>query len=328
MNDAFMASLAVSLSALQDCLALLAVLFIGSFFYNLTVNKGSEHVQGNSALGITRAGFLLGLGLAASGGLFTAPDGPAKPIMIGIIGLVSMILLKISLIINDKLVLPYIDNMEEIVIRRNICVAFVEMGGCIATGLMINGAMSGKADSLAEKLAFGTAYWAVGQVLLVLAAKMFYLIAGYDVRKLIESQNLAAGLSFGGFLAATGIIIDAAMYGVSTDLASEAITIMVFVFIGMSLLVLANKGLSKILLPGKKMGTEIEAGNLSAATLFTAGSIVIALLFFASISPATLFATTASQTYDLADDESIPETPPAIPKNVVPADQPAQEPTK
>lgn len=292
MEAAFLSTINICLSALYDCAALLAVLFVGRYFYGITtgINSSDKLSTMNNAISIAKGGFLLGLGIAATGGMFTVPGGLSEPVMIGVIGIASMILLRISLIINDKLILPKINNIKA-VMEGNVGVSYVEFGGCVATGLMIHGAISGKADSLEDKLLYASIYWGLGQVILVLASRVFNFITGYDIDNLIEEKNNAAGIAFGGFLAATGIIIAASLHGVSTNLEDEITTIAVFALAGFMVLIAAKMILAKILLPEASMTREIYAeGNNGAAVLSAVGYVAIALIFSASIAPAT-FAT-------------------------------------
>lgn len=286
----FWISLNVALNSMKDCLALIAVLFVGRYFYRLTTNIKLEEqiVTGNTAMGVTKAGYMAGLAIAATGGIWTVPDVQHKALMIGIIGLISMVLLRLSLIVNDKLILNKFNNLKEIVENQNLGIAFVEAGGTVATGFMIAGAMSGKADSLLEKLEYGTFYWVVGQIVLVLSCHIYHAICGFDVDDELLKKNFAPGISFGGFLVAVGIITDAAMYGVSTDLSSELITTGVFIGIGLVLLVLGKLALAKIMMPKANISNEISRDkNSGAAALSAIGYIALAIIFSASIAPAT-----------------------------------------
>lgn len=290
MNQAFWNTLNVGLFALQDCLALLAVLFVGRYFYRVTTKIKIEDqiISGNNAMGITKAGFLIGLAIASTGGIWTVPDMETKSLMIGIIGLFSMILLRLSLVVNDKIILSKFNNLREIVDNQNIGLAFVEAGGTIATGLMIAGAMSGKSDSLLEKLEYGAFYWLVGQVILVLCGRIHNAICGYDIDAELGKKNIAVGVAFGGFLMAVGIVTNASMYGVSTNFADEIVTIGVLVAIGISLLVLGKFALAKVVLPKTKLSEEIgRDGNAGAAAISSVAFIALAVIFSASIAPAT-----------------------------------------
>ncbi len=329
--ESFVNSLVVALGATEDALVLLAILFIGRAYYRYTtkVNLEEEIVaRDNPAMGVALAGFLVGLAIAASGGLFSAGTHFEKIMMVFGIGFVSMILMRISLVINDKLILSKFSNIEEIVRDKNLGVGFIEAGGCIATGLMINGVMSGKADSIQEKLMYGAIYWMIGQFALVVGAFLFRPTCGFDFDATLENDNnAAAGLSFAGFIVGIGMIIKASLYGVSTAVLPELATIATFSSIGFLLLIFAKKWLDKVLLPTVVMTRELDKDkNMGAGALSAAGYVCIALLFASSISPAT----TASLFADAIDEAAVPVIAPAEVKTetteTVPIAKPASVP--
>lgn len=324
MNQAFWNTLNVGLFAMQDCIALLAVLFVGRYFYRVTTNIKIEDqiINGNTAMGITKAGFLIGLAIASTGGIWTVPDMETKSLMIGIIGLFSMILLRLSLVINDKIILNKFNNLREIADNQNAGIAFVEAGGTIATGLMISGAMSGKSDSLIEKLEYGAFYWMIGQIILVLCAYIHNAICGFDIHAELRKKNVAAGIAFGGFLTAVGFVTNASMYGVSTNFSDEIVTILVLAGIGISLLVVGKLALSKVILPKTNLSEEIgRDANAGAAAISAVAFIAIAIIFSASISPAT-----TSAAFGSAPPVDDFDEPAIVAPDEVPTSKPAEAP--
>lgn len=338
MGESFYLSLNVALAATLDALVLLAVVFIGRLFYKFTTGVKLEEeitVRDNVAMGVASAGFLIGLGIAASGALISIGDAVSRPLMIGAVGLVSMVLLRISLLINDKLILSKFNNLEEIIRDKNLGVAFVEAGSCIATGLMIHGVMTGQAASVQDKLIYGGIYWAIGQTILVVAAFLFRPLCGFNVDHVLqEDNNAAAGLAFGGYLVAMGLIVQSALDRASTNIASEIATIAVFTAIGFALMLVARFGLERIILPSASMPLEINRDkNMGAASLSAIGYLIVAIVFAASIAPAT---TSAAFARDFADDSEIqppvviqaaeakPQTPPSA-ANVAPAPAESQQ---
>jgi len=304
MYESFINSLNVGLDALIGALLCLCVLFIGRAFYRLTTKVKLEYEvaeRDNFAMGITLAGFLIGLAIAVSSGLLAQVSLAEKMENQLIIGLVAMVLLRISLFINDKCILYKFSNLDQIVQYRNVGVALVEAGGSIATGLMIAGATSCKADSLFEKLQYGAIYWLIGQVILVLAAHVYRLICGFKIDDILLSRTdnpvhtIAAGASFGGYLLAIGLIIQASLDGATVHLIPEIATIVTFAIIGLVLLTVAKFVLQKVLMPTSPIPKEISVDkNVGAGALAAAGYIAIAAIFAASISPATTYSKFAS----------------------------------
>jgi uncharacterized membrane protein YjfL (UPF0719 family) len=316
MKESFLISLNIGLSALVDSLVLLAVMFLGRLFYKMTTRVQLEKEiteKDNPAMGVAVAGYLVGLGIAASGGLITIPEIPNRPLLIGLIGVISMVLLRLSIFLNDRFILYKFNNLNEIVEDKNVGVAFVEAGSCIATGLMIHGAMTGKAESLEQKLIYALFYWGIGQALLIIGSLLFRPICGYVIdNELEKDNNTAAGLAFCGYLIALGLIIKASLYGASTNMIPEIATILSFVVIGLALLAIGNIGMEKVLLPKTSMKTEIHRDkNTGAGALSAVGFLCIGIIFAASISPATSFAAFDKELNSVDSIEVVPATVPA-----------------
>ena len=313
MGESLFVSLKVASGALTNVLVLIGILLIGRTFYRLTTKVELEKEiseNDNPAMGLALAGYLVGLALAVSGAISDSQVSWEKLGVLAGVGVVSMLLMRLSLVINDKLILSRFNNLSLIVDQRNLGVGFIEAGGCVATGLMIAGVLSGKADTVEDRLLYGGIYWLVGQVALVLGAIAFRPACGYDLdNELQERNNTAAGISFGGMLVAIGFIIQAAMVGASTDVLAELATIGVFFVTGMVVLELGYYVLGKVLIPRSPMSAEVGRDkNCGAGALSAAGFIAIAVLFAAALSPATTFATFSSA---LKADEPVPAVAPA-----------------
>lgn len=288
----FLVTLQVALESLVDFGVLIIVLLIGRAVYRLTMNVNIENElskKDNVAMGVAAASFLVGLAIAASGGLYCVGDASTKAGMIGVVGCVSIVLMRLSLLINDRFIQSNFNNLREIVEDRNLGVAFVEAGSCLSTGLIINGVMASRVDTLTDKILAVMVYWVLGQVLLVAGAQLFYFFSTYDVQYELEhDNNVAAGLSFGAFLTAIGLIVKTSLSGAGTDWVDESVTTLVFAGVGFILLLASRIILDRILLPKAKMGDEIAVDqNVGAASLSAAGFIAVGLLFAASITPAT-----------------------------------------
>ena len=147
MTESFWVSLNVALQALSDFWVLLAVLVLGYAVYGLTTGI-RVHKQifalGNAGRWRDIVRVHCGAGVGRQRGPAVAGGGGWKALMIAIIGCVSIVLMRVSLWINDRLILWRFRNLKEIIHERNLGVAFTECGGCLATGLMIFGVMSGR----------------------------------------------------------------------------------------------------------------------------------------------------------------------------------------
>jgi uncharacterized membrane protein YjfL (UPF0719 family) len=281
-------SAGVAAWALGQFAALLGVLFVGRLVYRLTVKADSsaEIVQrGNTAMAVALSGFMVGLGIAASGALLSPAAPETKTLLIIGSGLASIALMRLSLFINDKLILSKFSNIAEITKDQNVGVAFVEAGNCLATGFMIYAVMTCQSLSLEDKVKDGLIYWAIGQALLILGARVFAWTLPYDAQNQIEGGNSAAGLVFGGFLLSLGLVLMTAISGATSEVLDELPTIGLFYVIGMVLLV-GSRLVSKLLVPAASLSNMTKTGRVAPACIEFAGLVCVAVLFASSLAPA------------------------------------------
>jgi len=183
---------------------LLIMLFIAKLFFDLTTpykfNKELTE-KDNPAFGICLAGYLVGSGIALTGVVFGSEEPLLNEILPLLVGsVVTIILMRLSVIINDLAILHSFSVTKEIVEDRNSGTGFVVAGSSIATGMMLNGVLSGSSESLMLGMRDIAIYWLIGQVILVIGGFVFQMITRYDVHKVIgDEDNLSAGISFGGF---------------------------------------------------------------------------------------------------------------------------------
>ncbi|MEY5026065.1 MAG: hypothetical protein RLZZ244_1593, partial [Verrucomicrobiota bacterium] len=199
----------------------------------------------NPAFGTALAGYLLGATLALSAAFpKTAPSSwPELGQSMGWFalqgGLVAL-LMGASGWILAKGVTPRFGVSLEMVRDRNLGAGALVAGGSVASGLVLQAALSGNSDSPLLAFRDVLVLWAAGQLILVLGARCYCMVARYEVQKALEGDNVAAGLSLGGFLAALGIVVHAALRGASSDLAGELMVTGVFSLLGIGLLLLSN----------------------------------------------------------------------------------------
>ncbi len=243
--------------------------------------------KNNAAFGVCLAGYLIGLGLALCGALFGAGESLLDDLVtIFIGGIAAVVLLRLSVWVNDKFILHRFSIDKEMIEDGNVGTGAVVAGSCIATGLMLNGVLTGESTSLVVGLRDIVVYWIAGQLLLILGARVFQLITSYDVHKVIgEDDNLPAGLSFGGFLVGLGIIVRAALLGATSQLLDELLMVAVVGVLGLVLLTCARVIADKALLPNALLSKEIvEDKNVAAGAVAAAGFICVALVLATAIT--------------------------------------------
>jgi len=260
------------------------VLFlVGKFVYQLfqrKINIKDELVEkDNFAFALAHTGYFVGLLLAIGSAIVGPSNGLAQDLIdIFIYGLLAILLLNISIVINDKLVLRKFHVYKEIVEDQNSGTGVVEAANAVATGLILMGAVSGEMGGIWSAIAF----WALGQVLLLITAYVYNWITPYNIHAEIEKDNVAVGIGFAGALISIGNLI---RFGLSGDFVSWTYTletIGVDVLIGLLLLPVVRILTDKILLPGRNLTDEIvnqEKPNIGAALIeafaYIGGSVLI-----------------------------------------------------
>lgn len=257
--------------------------WLGKLIKDLTTTSYSMREElvekDNTALGVAMAGYYFGLILAIGGTLSGPSQGLENDLIdIGIYGLLAIILLNLSRLVNDGLILHGFKVRDELIDDQNAGTGVVVAASYIATGLVIFGAVSGEIGGIVTTVIF----WALGQAALVLAGLMYEWITPYSIHDEIEKDNVAAGVAFAGALIGIGVIVFHASAG---DFISWTINLQDFaieVVAGLILLPIVRFIADVILLPGQKLTDEIanqEHPNLAAgfieATSYVGASFLI-----------------------------------------------------
>ncbi len=210
----------------------------------------------NAALALAVVGYYFGLVLAIGGTIAGPSVGLVEDLYdLVIYGILSIILLNISWFLGDKLILFKFRVSEELIRDHNQGTGVVSAGISVASGFIIYGAVSGEGGSIWTVLVF----WALGQVLLILAGLVYELITPYNIHEEIEKDNVAAGVSFAGALVSIGIIIGLAGEGDFTAWSIDLPVYIGFAVLGLILLPIIRLFTDKVLLPTVKLSNEISA---------------------------------------------------------------------
>jgi len=210
----------------------------------------------NAALALAVVGYYFGLVLAIGGTIAGPSVGLVEDLYdLVIYGILSIILLNISWFLCDKLILYKFRVSEELIRDHNQGTGVVSAGISVASGFIIYGAVSGEGGSIWTVLVF----WALGQVLLILAGLVYELITPYNIHEEIEKDNVAAGVSFAGALVSIGVIIGLAGEGDFTAWSIDLPVYIGFAVLGLILLPIIRLLTDKVLLPTVKLSDEISA---------------------------------------------------------------------
>ena len=210
----------------------------------------------NAALALAVVGYYFGLVLAIGGTIAGPSLGLVEDLYdLVIYGILSIILLNISWFLCDKLILYKFRVSEELIHDHNQGTGVISAGISVASGFIIYGAVSGEGGSIWTVLVF----WALGQVLLILAGLVYELITPYNIHEEIEKDNVAAGVSFAGALVSIGVIIGLAGEGDFTAWSIDLPVYIGFAVLGLILLPIIRLLTDKLLLPTVKLSNEISA---------------------------------------------------------------------
>lgn len=282
-NDAFM----TIVESLAYITAAFSIMFIGKIAYGFTHRaidvKKELVINDNLAFSVAHVGYFIGLLMAVGSAIVGPSNGLLIDLMdIAIYGVLAIVLLNLSVLLNDKLILRNFSVRKEIIEDRNVGTGVVEAASAIASGLIIFGAVVGEAQNLMHGIISAIAFWAVGQLLLIFTSYVYNLITPYDIHKHIEKDNVAVGIGFAGAMIAIANLIRFAIEGEFEGWIEILSEVGIDVFLGLLLLPLIRLITDKILLPGAKLTDEIinqEHPNIGASLVeafaYIGGSVLL-----------------------------------------------------
>ena len=258
------------------------ILFVlGRYCFDLT-HRGFSLKQelierDNVALALAFCGYLIGLMLAVGGSL----TGPSISLTIDLIdiflyGIIAVVLLNLSVAINDWLILHRFSSDKEIIQDHNCGVGMIEAANHVAMGLIIYGAVSGGGGVMAVAL-----FWVLGQLTLILAAWIYNRMAPFDVHDALERDNVAVGTAFAGMLLAIGNIVRFAEQQNFVTWAQNLGFYATVVLFGLVALPLARMATDRLILPGHHLTNELvnqERPNLGVGVIEATVYVVISFL--------------------------------------------------
>lgn len=260
-------------NAITGIIYLIAVFFLfwlGKVVYDRTNPRfqlREELVKkDNFALALAVAGYYFGLVIALGGVLSGESAGwLIDTVEILFYGIISIILLNVSIFVNDKIILSKFDNVKEIITDQNAGTGVVEAANHVAVGLILYGAMSGEGD-----WATAAVFWILGQAVLVVAGVVYRKILPFDLHAEIEQDNVAVGVAFAGVLIAIGNIARIGSAGDFISWQENLGTFVGFVAFGLLMLPVVRWVTDRVLLPGEKLTDELvrqERPNIGAGLI-------------------------------------------------------------
>ena len=238
----------------------------------------------NKAVAVSFSGYMLGVliillgifhsGTVVEGEITTRLDLVRDLLATVIWGIIGILLLNVSRIVNDKLLLNKFDNTKELVQDRNIGTGAVLWGSYIGSALIVRAAIYGESTGWLADIISTLIFFVIGQIGLVIFGWLYSKIARYDIHAEIEKDNISAGIAFGMSLTAIAILLSGyLMYY------NSIFGFLLWFVIGLIVLLVSRYIVDKLMLPGSLLDEEITNDqNWGAALLEGSIAVGIALL--------------------------------------------------
>lgn len=251
--------------------------------------------DGNAAIGLRRSGLYLGIAIALSGALNGSSNGFFIDLIQLIIdGLIITGFLFSCRFLNDFMMLGNIDNDAECIKEftdkngnitiGNTAVGIVEAGMYLATGFILNGAISGSGGTFFQGILSAALFFILGQLALLIFGLLYEMITPFNVRQEIKENNLAAGVGLGGILVALGIILRASISGEFTGWANDLSGFAIYAVFGIVMLLIFRAVADKLLLPSTNIAIEVkEDKNVAALVVIQSAVNAVAIIIASAI---------------------------------------------
>lgn len=231
-----------------------------------SINKLTSMKRQTLALSFRQGGLFLGSALALYGVLHGYSRGYVEDLqLISFYGVFSTLGIFLSLYINNKIILPRINNNHAIALN-NVSVGLTELGTTIGTGLIMMGAMTGDGSLLTAVV-----FFLLGQVMLVAISYVYEYITPYNVVDAVSEGNVSAGIMLGGVQIAMGVLLSHAVSGDFINWNHDLIAFAISATSGVILIgLLFNKFIDKIFLPNINVNEEVIDGTHDADIVLAA----------------------------------------------------------
>ena len=225
----------------------------------------------NHALSVSTCGYLIAICIALGGALSGPSTGWISDLTgIAVYGLLSIFIMLVAGYLCEKILLPHFNNTKEIIQDHNMGTAFVEAGLHIANGLIVLAIFQGSGSLLS-----GLVFWALAQVLLLIAGRLYEGVTPHNVHTELERDNAAVGLALGGVLIGFGNIISVAVAGDFVGWQEGVQDFIIEALFGLAVLLLIKQITVFILASGVSLSDEQteEKPNLGAGLVEALGYI-------------------------------------------------------
>lgn len=234
--------------------------------------------QGNVALGIRRAGLLLGGTIAMAGVLAgTSQDLAADAAAVLLFGSAAYAALFLARWLSHTVMLRGISDDGECA-KGNVAVGTMQCGIFVATGILLNGALSGEGTGLWQGLHAFALFFVLGQAVFLALAFVCQRLTPFDDRQELLRDNRAVAVEMAGLLVGLAIVLRAALLGPSQGFYSDSVGFLENACVGAVVLVIFQRVVRGLFLRGVTPARDLRDGNLAVALVLQALTIAFALL--------------------------------------------------
>jgi len=276
-------------------LAAASVALFAVYFYDWTTPfsfKRELSEKDNPAFGVNLAGYVIGVMVLIMGATATGTDELSHPVDIAIFGTLAVLLLRLGAVVTDKMILPSFSVWKEITEDRNLGTGFVTAGTFIATGIILNGALTGESSGILMGILTTVGYFVFAQFVLVGAAFIYRRFIKYHHRdgtalgvlnELRDNDNPAVGLSFAGFIVGVSLVVSAGTGGADITslraLSDALITLLFSSVLGVAAMLAIRPFIDRAVIPYAPIGDEVgEQKNLAIAGVNAAFYVGLGLI--------------------------------------------------
>ncbi|KZX00287.1 hypothetical protein JL49_12230 [Pseudoalteromonas luteoviolacea] len=276
-------SLITTMQSLSFVGLLLIIMFIAKWLYNFTTPYDTFNeilIKKNAALATSVAGYIVSVAIIFCAVLMGPSNGLVNDLItVAGYSLAGMVMLLMSRVINDKLILHAFCNSAQLIEKQNTSTGVVQAASYIASALLIGASLHGEGG-----WASAIVFYGLGQITLVLFARIYDLLTSYNLMTELESGNSAVAATFSATLIALGMVLLHALVGEFESWHSSITLFVQDAVIGFVILPLARLFIDKVMFPSVCIDKAVgEEHNMSVAlveggvALSVAGVIVVVL---------------------------------------------------
>jgi uncharacterized membrane protein YjfL (UPF0719 family) len=235
----------------------LLLIWIGKLLFDLFTNYSLEYQlvkADNKAIAIAFVGYLAGVVVVLEGAL-EGPHGALgwDLLSVGIWGLVGILLLNLAGKMNDKWILRFCNNKDELLNNRNVAVGITVAGSYLGSAMIIRSVIVGEPLGWMYEVTLTLFYFLLGQFAFFLYSLLYQKITQYDFHKEIQSGNAAAGISFAFNLVAIGILLS-----IPIRASYSLLLFLAWFVLGSTVMAFFRFIVDRIIIPMEKLDEEIH----------------------------------------------------------------------